>query len=45
MKRFLLIIFLLWNGFNISAQSNTFSLDEAVQYAMQRLLKQRNGKQ
>ena len=35
MKRFLLIIFLLWNGFNISAQSNTFSLDEAVQYAMQ----------
>tara|TARA_S200000501_G_scaffold171642_1_gene161703 strand:- start:2945 stop:4276 length:1332 start_codon:yes stop_codon:yes gene_type:complete len=35
MKRFLLIIFLLWNGFEISAQSNTFSLDEAVQYAMQ----------
>lgn len=35
MKRFLLIIFLLWNGFNTSAQSNTFSLDEAVQYAMQ----------
>ena len=35
MKRFLLIIFLLWNGFNISAQSNTFSLYEAVQYAMQ----------
>ena len=35
MKRFLLIMFLLWNGFNILAQSNTFSLDEAVQYAMQ----------
>ncbi len=35
MKRFLFIIFLLCYGFNISAQSNTFSLDEAVQYAMQ----------
>ena len=35
MKRFLFIMFLLWNGFEISAQSNTFTLDEAIQYAMQ----------
>ena len=34
MKKFLLIIFLFSYGFEIYAQSNTFSLEEAVQYAM-----------
>ena len=34
MKKFLLIMFLFSYGFEICAQSNAFSLDEAVQYAM-----------
>ena len=34
MKKFLLIIFLFSYGFEICAQSNAFSLEEAVQYAM-----------
>ena len=34
MKKFLLIIFLFSYGFEIYAQSNAFSLEEAVQYAM-----------
>ena len=35
MKKFLLIMFLFSYGFEICAQSNAFSLEEAVQYAMQ----------